>query len=187
MGPLPLLRADDSLLLILDMQTRPASACAPAVWTAARDRACALALAADVLALPVVATRQRTEDLGDLDPEIAESLPPQAEFLDKTAFAAPAETAVEQALAMTGRTQVAVCGMEAHTGVVQTVSELTARGYAPFVIADAICAAHADQTENALARMRAAGIAVLSAEAALSEWLRDSAHPQFQHLLAAHT
>ncbi len=184
MGPLPLLRADDSLLLILDMQTRPAAVCPPAVWTAARDRTIALVRAAGTLGLPVIATRHQADTLGDIEPEIARRLPARAERAGKTRFAATAEPHIEQALAMAGREQVVVCGMQAHVAVVQTAAGLAALGYRAFVVADAICATEPSQTEGALARLRAGGVSVLSAEAALAEWLRDGAHPQCQALLA---
>lgn len=184
MSSLPLLRADDSLLLIIDMQTRPAAACAPAVWTAARDRTIALARAATTLGLPVAATRQEASALGNIDPEIARNLPVQAERMDKTRFAATGEPHIEQALAMTGRSQVVVCGMEAHIAVVQTLSGLAALGYRAFAVADAICATDPGETDGALARIRIGGVPSLGAHAAMAEWLRDAAHPQADRLLA---
>ncbi|MEX0607720.1 MAG: hypothetical protein WD138_06775, partial [Halofilum sp. (in: g-proteobacteria)] len=69
MAPLPLLHADQSLLLIVDMQSGSAQTCAPASWRGARDRAITLARAAGRLALPVIATRQQGLEGGDIDPE----------------------------------------------------------------------------------------------------------------------
>jgi nicotinamidase-related amidase len=182
MGPLPLLRAEDSLLLIVDMQTRPAAACPADGWTRARDNGIALARAADALALPVLVTQQQPDTLGRLAPEIAQALPDHAEILDKTAFAATDAMDCDQLLAMTGRTQVLVCGLETHVAVLQTAAGLQQQGYAPFVLADGVCARDGTNHQNALERLHAAGVPLVTRESVLCEWLRDADHPLFDRL-----
>lgn len=186
MGPLPLLRAADSLLLIVDMQTRPAAACPADAWTQARGSATALARAAGELALPVIVTQQRPATHGRLAPEIAQALPEHAEYLDRTAFAATDAAGCDDLLAMAGRTQVLVCGLETHVAILQTAAGLAQRGYAPFVITDGVCARHQASHDDALARMRNAGVPLVTRESALCEWLRDAEHPLFDRLAPPH-
>lgn len=186
MGPLPLLRTADSLLLIVDMQTRPAAACPADAWTRARDSAIALARAAGELALPVLVTRQQPATHGRLAPEIAQTLPDHAEHLDKTAFAATDAAGCDDLLAMAGRPQVLVCGLETHVAVLQTVAGLAERGHAPFVLADGVCARDQASHDDALARMRSAGVPLVTRESALCEWLRDADHSLFDRLAPTH-
>lgn len=183
MGPLPLLRAEDSLLLIVDMQTRPAAACPADGVTRARDNVIALARAAGELALPVLITQHQPATLGRLAPEIAQALPNHAEYLDKTAFAATEAAGCDDLLAMAGRTQVLVCGLETHAAVLQTVAGLISRGYAPFVVADGVFARDMASHQSALERMRDAGVPLVTRESALCEWLRDTDHPLFDRLV----
>lgn len=182
MGPLPLLRADDSLLLIVDMQTRPAAACSADDWARARDNVIALARAAGELSVPMIATRQQPAERGRLAPEIAQALPGHAEHLDKTPFAATDGPGCDDLLAMAGRTQVLVCGLETHVAVLQTVAGLAERGYAPFVLVDGVCARDAASHDHALERMRSAGVPLVTRESALGEWLRGAGHPLFDRV-----
>ena len=180
MTSMHLLDAERSLLLIVDMQTRLAKPMDPDRWSAARDAAVMLARAAAELDLPVIVTRQYPRGLGDTDPAIVEALPGGAVTIDKMTFSACDEPELTQALEMTGRSQVLVCGMETHVCVLQTVAGLAAGGYRPFVAADAVCSRDPAHITNALDRMRAAGIAVTNRESALFEWLRDARHERFK-------
>lgn len=184
MTPLLLLRAEDSVLLVVDMQTRFAAATPADTWDHARDGAVLLARAAGELALPVLATQQVPDKLGQVHPDVAAALPDHAERIDKTCFSASGDDGFMQALAMTGRRQVVVCGMETHVCVVQTVAGLVAAGYVPFVVADAVCSRDPAHKENALARMQATGVPVINRESALFEWMRDARHEKFRAVSA---
>lgn len=184
MSPLLLLRGDDSVLLVVDMQTRFAAATPTDIWEHARDGAVLLARAAGELALPVLATQQVPDKLGPIHPDVAAALPDHTERIDKTCFAASGADEFMQALAMTGRRQAVVCGMETHVCVVQTVAGLAAAGYAPFVVADAVCSRESGHKDNALARMQAAGVPIINRESALFEWMRDAHHEKFKAVSA---
>lgn len=184
MVPLLLLRAEDSVLLVVDMQTRFAAATPTDAWEHARDGALLLARAAGELALPVLATRQVPDKLGPIHPDVQAGLPDHTAYLDKTCFSAAGDDEFMQALEMTGRRQVVVCGMETHVCVVQTVAGLAAAGYAPFVVADAVCSRKPEHKDNALARMQATGVPVTNRESALFEWMRDAHHEKFKAVSA---
>jgi nicotinamidase-related amidase len=178
-GP-ALLEPDDSILLIVDMQTRLAASMPIQAWTRARDSAILLARAADELDLPMLVTRQYPDGLGDTAPELTERLPDRTVTVDKTCFAAGDDDGVDQALAMTGRNQVVICGMESHVCVLQTASGLARSGYAPFVVTDGVCARSPEHDANALARLGAAGVVLTNRESCLFEWLRDARHERFK-------
>lgn len=180
----PLARSDDSILLMVDMQTRLAAAMEETPWSGARDNARLLARGAGELELPVIVTRQYPQGLGDTVPEIAAALPDHAVMLDKTCFPATDADEVAEALRMTGRQQVVVCGMETHVCVLQTVAGLVDHGYRPFVAADAVCSRKAAHSDNALRRIRGAGISVTNGESVLFEWLRDAGHDRFKAISA---
>ena len=182
MSALRLADADNAVLLVIDMQARLAASMAEDSWREARDGAILLARAAGELDVPVLVTRQYPRGLGDTDETLAAALPAAAEVVDKTCFAATGADELEQALAMTGRTQVIVCGMETHVCVLQTVAGLAGAGYEPFVVADAVCSRAAAHAANALARMTAAGIAVTNRESVVFEWLRDARHERFKSI-----
>lgn len=177
---LPLVDPDDSTLLIVDMQTRLAAAMEPVAWARVRDSTRLLARAAGELGLPVVVSQQYPTGLGPTAPEIVADLPAQAQTLDKTCFSVAGDDDLAEALRMTGRDQVVICGMEAHVCVLQSAAGLAAAGYRPFVVADAVCSRDDAHSANALDRMRASGLAVTNRESVLFEWLRDARHDRFR-------
>lgn len=175
-----LLDADDSVLLIVDMQTRLGASMPADAWASTRATAVTLARAADTLDLPVLVTRQYPKGLGDTVPEVAAVLPDAGVTIDKTAFSSTDARGVRDALEMTGRNQVVVCGMEAHVCVLQTVAGLCALGFTPFVVADGVCSRSPAHRDNALERLGHGGITVTNRESCLFEWLRDARHERFR-------
>lgn len=179
-----LLDIDDSVLLVVDMQTRLSASMPAEAWAGARDGAILLARAAGELELPVIATRQYPRGLGDTDADVAAALPEHTVTVDKTCFSASGADSVREALAMTGRSQVVICGMETHVCVLQTAVGLTAHGWTAFVVTDAVCSRAEAHRENALARLRAGGVVVTNGESCLFEWLRDARHERFKAVSA---
>jgi len=173
MAEAKLVRAEDSALVLIDVQDRLAAA------MAARDevvrRAGILLEAAGRLKMPVVLTEQYPKGLGATVAELASKLPEGTMRLEKTAFSACAALALS-------RPQVVLAGMEAHVCVLQTALELAAAGRDVFVVEDAICSRAEANRRNALDRMRAAGVVVTNTESVVFEWLRDAAHAEFREL-----
>jgi len=180
MSRIPLLRAEDTVLLLIDLQERLARAMPASAWETTRDTTVLLGHAAGLLDLPVLVTRQYPQGLGDTVPGITEALPGGSAVIDKTAFSAADDTGIMQALEMTGRAQVLVCGMETHVCVLQTVAGLQRAGYAPFVVAGATCSRTPEHRHDALERMHAGGAVITNHESALFEALRDARHERFR-------
>jgi nicotinamidase-related amidase len=77
-----------------------------------------------------------------------------------------------------------VCGCEAHVCVLQTALQLRARGFDVRVVVDAVGSRTVQSKEIALRRMAVAGMALVTTEMVLFEWLRDARHAQFREVLA---
>jgi nicotinamidase-related amidase len=173
-----------SQLIVIDIQEKLASV----VPEPDRERCLAntarLLQTAALLDLPVTATEQYPHGLGPTHPRIATHLPAGTRVIDKTGFSCCAAQDYDATLAAHARAQVVVTGLEAHVCVLQTALQLHRQGYQVFLVEDAICARHAADQHNAVARMRSAGITVTCTESVLFEWLRDARHEHFKAVSA---
>ncbi|MDX1712029.1 MAG: hydrolase [Rhodovibrionaceae bacterium] len=175
------LDAENSLLLVVDMQER----LVPAID--GRDSLVAavgtLLQAAQRLSLPVLATEQNPEGLGGVVAELSEAIPSEAR-VTKMTFDAAGESSLLARLDSSGRTQIVLCGAEAHVCVLQTALGLKAAGYDVFAVADAIGSRDPANRQAALARLGQAGIVTVTTEMVVFEWLGRSDRPEFKELLA---
>ncbi|GLZ47747.1 hydrolase [Actinomycetospora sp. NBRC 106375] len=166
---MPVLRADASLLLVVDLQERlmPAIADGGAVL----DNASRLVRGATRLGVAVHVTEQNPAGLGPTVSAIADLLPDPP--VAKTAFGAPVP-------AHPGT--VVVAGCEAHVCVQQTVLGLRAAGRDVAVAADAVGSRTEANRDRAVERMRDHGVDVVTTEMVLFEWLGDSEHEAFREV-----
>ena len=174
-----LLKATESVLIVIDLQSR----LVPAV--ADHDRVVAnaaiLMRAARRLDVPVLLTEQYPKGLGRLVPEIAR-LAPDGATVEKLCFAAPAEQAFRERLEALDRGQVIVVGMEAHVCVLQAALMLVEHGYETCVVADATGSRDPANREAALSRMAANGVEVATTEMVVFEWLQVAGTDAFREL-----
>ncbi len=177
-----LAEADQSLLLVIDVQTRLAAAMPEKIRARQRATCQHLLEAAARLAIPVLHTEQYPRGLGATEAELQAHLPEPA--IEKTAFSCCAAEGFLPALEKAARRQIILAGMETHVCVLQTAFELQQRGYRVFVVEDACIARRKAHHRNALARLRQAGIIVSNSESVLFEWLRDARHPEFKAIAA---
>ena len=171
---------DRAVLLVVDIQQR----LMPTLTDAGRLTANSAALLrmADALSVPVVVTEQNPRGLGPTVEEVARELPSSAMRVEKTVFSAFVEE-VKSTLLGLGRPEVLVCGIEAHVCVLQSVLDLLANGFRPFVVTDAISAGQRDQIAPALRRMEAAGAVPTGVVSAMYELMHDARHPAFRRCL----
>ena len=175
-----LIRREQSLLLIVDIQEK----LAPAILNADAVVANAAKLihAAKHLSVPILASEQYPKGLGRTVPALRELLPTDTLF-DKTHFSCLGEPGVPERLQQQQRRQIIICGMEAHVCVLQTAMDIKAAGYAAIVVADAVSSRRAENYELGIARMREAGVAIVSTEMVLFEWIGQAGTPEFKALL----
>jgi len=168
---------DDSILLLVDIQTRLGDAMPGKVLNRVLQNSALLAASAGLLDVPVLLTQQAAEDLGETHAMVAQSLPPSTQIFGQTAFSCMGAEGFPAAIGAFNRRHVVLAGMESHISVLQTALDLVATGAEVFVVEDAICSRRLENYQNALDRMRSSQINVVSAESVVFEWLGDASHP----------
>lgn len=171
-----------SVLLVIDAQTRLLDA-----MHEAQDTSHGIALlcqAANLLAVPVIATEQYPKGLGHTDTAVEQALPAGIGKIEKTCFSCCGSADFVSALHHSGREQAVLTGVETHVCVLQTALELQQAGKQVFVIEDAVSSRQPQHKHNALQRLRQAGVIVSNRESLLFEWLRDARHAQFKAVTA---
>jgi len=165
-----LLDRKDCFLLVVDIQER----LAPAVLDREEVVANAerLVRAATRLEVPVLMTEHCAAKIGPVLAGLRALVPPDA-ILPKVHFAAAREPGCAARFA----------GLETHVCVLQTAISLTEAGYRPFVVGDAVSSRRPGDKEAALARLRDAGIGLVTGEMAIFEWLARGDDPAFRDLL----
>lgn len=184
-----LIRRQDSLLLVVDLQAR----LAPAIFESERVVANSVRLlgAARQLDVPAFVSEQYVQGLGPSLEAVrlaalgeAPAGPGKvARFFEKTHFSCAAEPGVLELLQSARRPQVVLTGTETHVCVLQTAFGLLAAGFEVFLVADAASSRTADNRQAAIERMRAGGIRIVTTEMVLFEWLQRAATDEFRALL----
>ena len=173
---------ETSALGIVDIQTHLTAVMPAKVLARLQRNAGLLVKAATTLRVPVFASEQYPQGLGNLEPDIAKLLPDTAKRYEKTCFSVTGAEGFLEEIASSGRKQIILAGIEAHICVLQTAFLLLQEGYTVFVVADAVCSRHRESYETALERLRLAGAVITDAESVIFEWMRDSRHPHFKEL-----
>lgn len=173
-----------SQLIVVDIQEKLGAAMPQKVLNRVLRNTALLLRTAGVVGVPVTVSEQYPKGLGTTFGDLTASIPATGRRLEKTRFSCVGAAGFEPALADRERPQMIVAGMEAHVCVLQTAFDLAAAGCQVFVVEDAICSRKLENYENALERLRHAGVAVTSTESVIFEWLRDARHEHFKSIAA---
>lgn len=176
------LNRDDTVLLVIDIQQRLGAAMEPARFERLVKNAGILIQTAKTLGLPVLVTEQYPRGLGHTVPALAELLPEDATPIEKVAFSCGAVKELASKLFSLKRRQVIVVGMETHVCVFQTVRDLVAGGYAPFVARDAVLSRTTENYDTGLELMRESGATISSTETIVFDLLGAAGTPEFKAL-----
>lgn len=174
--------AQHSQLLIIDIQDRLAAAMPADVLEKVVKNNQILLSAANELDIPVVHSEQYPKGLGNTVSAIAEYLPENSQAITKTHFSCSDAPGFNDVIVKHKRQQIIISGIESHVCVLQTALQLQHKGYAVYVVEDAICSRTKSNHKNAIKRLRQSGIVISNVESVLFEWLRDAAHPKFKAL-----
>lgn len=163
----PLIRAEQSTLLIVDVQER----LLPAIHEGAHalESCIWLTKVAAKLSVPVLASEQYPKGLGKTVPSLAAQLP-QGSVREKVHFSCVAEGCFNDHSAFQ-REQIVLVGTETHVCVLQTAIDLRLMGKQVFVVREAIGSRSPENRELGLARMRDHGVEIVSREMVAFEWL----------------
>lgn len=175
-----LISKSDSCLLIIDVQER----LAPAANDPARliNGCSKLLRGAGILNIPAVVTEQYPKGLGPSIFDIRDAAPENTVYFPKTSLSAMGQEGFAETMAGLGRKQVVVAGIEEHVCVLQTAVELKEAGYDVFVVTDASASRTVDSENAARERFRQEGIALVTVEMVLFEWLRKAGSPEFKEI-----
>ncbi|MBT8446047.1 MAG: isochorismatase family protein [Gammaproteobacteria bacterium] len=177
--------ADQSQLVIVDIQERLGEAMPTKVLNRVLANASLLVKAATLTGVPMHVTEQYPDGLGPTHAALAGLLPDTTDPIAKTAFSACGADGFLSAIARQDqRRQIVLVGMEAHVCVLQTALDLAAHGLEVFVVEDAICSRRLENYQNALDRLRGTDVTVTSGESVVFEWLSDASHPAFKAVQA---
>lgn len=170
-----------SVLLVIDVQERLAPSMADSTETI---RNCGVLMkAAARLGVPMIVSQQYPKGLGPTVPELAALAPADAVF-DKVHFSCAANPDIEARIESLARDQIVVTGMETHICVMQTALGLAERGFGVSVAGDATSSRRNADRDLAFRRFAHSGIALVSTEMVMFEWLEQAGTPEFKELQA---
>lgn len=176
----PRLTPANACLVVIDLQQRlmPTIADASAVAT----NAALFMRAVGLFGLPIAMSEHYVKGLGPTIDPVLQALPSDAMRFEKTRFSAVLGPLTAW-LSSHGRTEVLLCGIEAHVCVLQTALDLRARGLTPYLLTDAISAGQAQQIAPAFRRMEACGCVPTGCLSAMYELAGDATNPHFKGML----
>lgn len=182
MAPSLLLRADQSVLVLVDYQER----LMPAIHDAAEvvRRARFLAEVATILDVPVIGTAQNPSRLGPNDPAIHDRCQSVVEKMTFGAGGSLDEVLVHLDASPDDLREIVIAGCETHVCLLQTALQLLESGRRVWVVADACGSRHPHDREAALSRLAAAGATVVTAEMVAFEWLETAENQSFKAVSA---
>lgn len=167
-----LLDADDSTLIVIDVQDKFLRRLDSEIAARVVERIAWLVQVAAWLQLPTIVTAEEIEAMGPTTEAIRRQLPEHSPDMDKMVFGLAGQADIREQVAATGRKTAVLAGLETDVCVSQSAIGLAAAGYRVAVVDDA-CASPEDGHQHGLARMRDAGITVISAKGLFFEWVRD--------------
>ena len=175
-----LIRAKDSVLIVIDVQER----LVPAMQAPARtlNNTKLLLTAARENDVPVILTEQYPKGLGHTVTEIRKAAGDSL-VVPKMHFSCMEDAAFSDAFRKTARRQAILVGMEAHICVVQTAASLIEEGYEVFVVSDATASRTLESEKACLARLTASAANVVTTEMVVFEWLGQAGTPAFKRIL----
>lgn len=181
------LKRDNAVLVVVDIQARLAAAMAKREQVIARTKL--LLRVAAIVGLPVLVTRQYPKGLGDTEPEVVEVLAEIEEagstvvHIDKVTFDCFSDAVFCDAAAALDRRQLLLVGMESHICVTQSALAGLARGFDVHMAADTCCSRSDEHHDLAVLRLAHAGAVVTSSESAAYELVGCAGTDEFKALL----
>lgn len=175
-----LIRAKDSVLVVIDVQER----LVPAMQAPARTlhNTKLLLKAAGINHVPVILTEQYPKGLGHTVPEIKKAAGDSI-VVPKMHFSCMEDRNFAEIFTSLGAKQAILVGMEAHICVVQTAASLVEEGYEVFVVSDATASRTIESEKACLERLSASGVSIVTTEMVVFEWLGQAGTEAFRELL----
>jgi nicotinamidase-related amidase len=132
-----------------------------------------------IIGIPIFVTEQYTKGLGPTIEPVATTLG-NLPRIEKMSFSCCDESRVMEGIAVSGRENIIIAGIESHVCILQTVIDLIRNGYHPVVVEDCVSSRNVNDKQMAIARMRREGAVITTVESILFELLRYSGTEQFK-------
>jgi nicotinamidase-related amidase len=132
-----------------------------------------------IMNVPVFITEQYVKGLGPTIEPVAFLLPTH-QRIEKMSFSCCDEPRFLEGLAVSGKENVIIAGIESHVCVLQTALDLKRNGYNPVVVEDCVSSRKENDKHFAIERMRQEGAVITTVESLLFELLRYSGTEQFR-------
>ncbi|MEM1363836.1 MAG: hydrolase [Pseudomonadota bacterium] len=173
-----LIRAQDSVLIVIDMQER----LVPAMQAPARTlrNTKILMTAAEELNVPILMSEQYPKGLGPTVKDL--TIGPGATVITKIHFSCMEEPKFAESFRSLDRKQAIVTGMEAHICVMQTTASLLEEGYETFVVSDATASRTLESERACIERLGAIGAGIVTTEMVVFEWLGRAGTSSFKKI-----
>ncbi|HEX5692344.1 MAG TPA: isochorismatase family protein [Roseiflexaceae bacterium] len=166
-----LIDVDDTLLVVIDVQTHFLAKLPPNDARVLSQRICWLIGVARWLEVPLVVTAEDIAAIGGVDRQIVRVLPDEVAIFDKHTFGLAGDPAILAAVEQTGRRTAVLVGLETDVCVAQSALGLLDQGYRVAVVADATGSPDSGHAFG-IERMRDAGVIVISVKGLFYEWVR---------------
>jgi nicotinamidase-related amidase len=171
MSPNTLLAAEDSILIVIDVQPPFLHKLAPEEHAPLLQRICWLIGVASWLHVPLIVTAEDIPRDGTVDDQIAQRLPPDTPIYNKMVFDLATDPAIRAAVDRLQRKTAVLVGLETDVCVAHSALGLLRAGYQVAVVADAT-GAPGTAHQYGLDRIRGAGGVIVSVKGLFYEWLR---------------
>lgn len=170
-----------TLILVVDVQEKLATAMPEAALATLVKNTRILLEAAKALGVRVVASEQYPKGLGPTVPAIGEQLGALGVVpMAKMTFDACSDLGIARAISEVEPRAVVVVGMESHVCVFQTTRELVKRGYATYVVGDAVTSRKEENRQLGLALCERAGAVVTGTETVAFDLLAQAGTDAFK-------
>ncbi|MCX6248541.1 MAG: hydrolase [Bacteroidetes bacterium] len=132
-----------------------------------------------IIGIPIFITEQYVKGLGPTIEPVATLLGSHPR-IEKMSFSCCDEPRLMEGIAVTGKENIIIAGIESHVCVLQTVVDLHRNGYHPVVVEDCVSSRNENDKRTAIQRMRQEGAIITTTESILFELLRYSGTEQFR-------
>ncbi|MGY6552893.1 MAG: isochorismatase family protein [Wenzhouxiangella sp.] len=170
---------EDSLILLVDVQGKLARLMHESEAMIRQQQI--LIEACRLLEIPLVWAEQLPDKLGPTVPELAAKLQ-GLQPIPKASFGCFGAPQIAQAIRGSGRSQILLCGIEAHVCVWQTAAALKRDNYQVYLACDAVSSRSAFNREIAFRRMADAGVVLSTVEMLVFELMQTAEHPRFREV-----
>ena len=166
-----LINADDSVLIVIDVQPPFLDKLSREESQLLRNRICGLIGVAGWLRVPVFVTAEDIAREGGVDHQVVLALPAGIHAHNKMVFDLAADPAILADIARSGRKSVVLVGLETDVCVAHSALGLLGHGYQVAVVADATGSPGAAHGLG-LERAAGAGALITSVKSLFYEWMR---------------